>query len=228
MSFNKYKILAAFAFGALYQSSISTAYADIYNCNGKWQNKPCANGEATQTIEEEAHGSGFPGDKFPKHNSATSEPKKATDLKGDGDAEASGKKDGEKNDADKKGEKKDGGEDTKGGKCPAGQKFTTTRPNPNLDFQYFPENAGKASGKLKVEGTIKGHGAIKVVLTLTQRGEERQAWSKNFSLPDDGGDEDFSKTVDLPVGASYKLAGTNTGSFRGYCSGPGSGNKDEQ
>ena len=53
------------------------------------------------------------------------------------------------------------------------------------------------------------------------RGEERQAWSKNVSLPDDGGEEEFSKTVDLPIGSTYQLTGTNSGSFRGYCAAAG-------
>lgn len=199
-------------FGLL-PGGVNVARADIYNCNGKWQNKPCDNGEASQTIEEHSRDSGvltppagFPGGPKPMR---TEEPP-APDAKP-----------GEKAETPK------GKDEVKTSKCPEGQTFTTSRPKAEADFQYYPENAGKASGKLRVEGTVKGHGPVKLALTLRQpdRGEERQAWSKNVSLPDEGGEEKFSKTVDLPVGASYLLTAVNSGSFHGYCAPAGAAEK---
>lgn len=196
---------------------VNEAHADIYNCNGKWQNKPCEGGAASQTIEEDSNRSdekeadprlpvGFPSDRPAKTNAKAADDKAASEKGGD--------------------EKSGGGKS----KCPEGQSFTTSRPKPTMDFQYSPENAGKASGKLKVEGKVKGHGQVKIVLTMSQpgRGEERQAWSKNVSLPDEGGEEEFSKTVDLPIGSTYQLTGTNSGSFRGYCAAAGAKKGDDE
>ncbi len=205
-------ILSLFAFSPAF---VSIAAADIYNCNGKWQNKPCEGGAPAQTIEEETRGSDSD---LPLDSRPTFVPKRPEDVKNQRD------KAGEKN----SGIKAEAGD--AGGKCPQGKTFETDRPKPTLDFKYDQRDSGKASGKLTVSGSVNGHGSVKIALTMSVpgKGDDRTAWSKNFTLPDDGGDADFSKTVDVPIGANYNLTATNIGSFDGYCAGPATGKKKDE
>ena len=200
-------ILSATAFIAV-GPGLQPAYAEIYNCDGKWTNKPCERGvSASDSIPEVFD--------QPSGGGVT----KPDPAGGSSPAPKSG---GPKVTAPK--EKKGGGQ------CADGLVFTTEREKPELDFSVSEANKGQANGKVTVTGTVKGNGAVKLVLMLrdTSRDNEKNAWSKVFTLPKEGGESEFSKTVDLPANWKWELTAANHGTFSGYCSAPGGGKKKEE